>query len=152
MDQTFFDDIATYKAACVKLEELSAQLKPWVDYKDQLVAYIIARHFRDYTTGIHTVSLPDGSVVEFAKKENVAINEDLLPVVFDKMVGINRVDGVAISDEQVKTLNQLYKLVRWSPALDKRQYDKLPDAAKAIFEHALRRTPAKPSLTLKDKS
>lgn len=152
MDQAFIDDIAKYEQACASIEALMEPLKPWTQYREQLTQYIVAKYFRDYTTGRHPFALPDGRIVEFERKENVAVNEDLLPIVFDEMIGSqNKPEGVPYTDDQVRALHQLHKLVRWTPALDKRQYDKLPEDAKRIFDKALTRTPAKPGFTVKAK-
>lgn len=150
MNQEFITDLAQYDAALTQIAELSALVKPWTEYKEKLVQYMLAKYFGAYGPGKHTISLPDGRTVEIVKGENISINEDLLPIVFDQMIGAaNRPEGVPYTVEQGKALQQLHKLVRWTPVLDKRQYDKLPEDAQDIFEQALTRSSSKPTFTVK---
>jgi hypothetical protein len=151
MNQEFLTDIEALRNAQSKVAELSESAKPWRDYAAQMVNYIIAKHFPNYTRGTHTVSLPDGATVEYENGENVAVREEMLPIVFDQMIGATeRPDGVPYTNEQVAALNQLHKLVRWKPSLDKRQYDKLPEDKRKLFDAALQKTPATPKITVKD--
>lgn len=150
MNADFITDIEQLRLAQKMCSDLSESAKPYITYRDHMIDYVIAKHFRDYAVGMHPVSLPDGTLVEFDKGENVAVKEELLPVVFDQMIGATeRADGVPYTDEQVAALNQLHKLVRWKPALDKRQYDKLPPDKRELFDQALQRSLAKPKINIK---
>lgn len=151
MDQEFLTDIETLRNAQLKVAELSEAAKPWKDYTSQLVQFIVAKHFADYKPGKHPVSLPDGSIVEYDNGENLAVREEMLPVVFDQMIGATEQPyGTPYTDDEVAALKQLHKLVRWRPSLDKRQYDKLPEDQRKLFDRALQRTRATPNITIKD--
>lgn len=151
MNNEFLQHVAQLADTDAQLTQLAAQLKPWAEYREKLVQFIIATHLRDYRNGSHTFALPDGRTVEFEKGESVKVLEEHLPLVFDCMINAqDRPEGVPYTDEQVRALHQLHKLVRWAPSLDKRQWDKLSDESKALFEPALLRTPSKPSLKIKD--
>lgn len=150
MDQDFLADIESLRNAQAKVDELSTAAKPWKDYASQLVAYIVAKHFRDYAVGKHPVSLPDGSRVEFEKGENVAVKEELLEVVFNRIIEErNTLTDTDLAPAEVAALKQLHKLLVWKPQLDKRAYDKLPKFAQNIFDEALQRTLATPKITIK---
>lgn len=151
MNDDFLADVVKITEARDKLAEYAVAAKPWADYRDAMIEYIIARYLSAYVVGKHTIALPDGTALEYDNGENIAVKEEMLPVVFDQIIGATeRANGEPYTDVQMAALNKLHKLVVWKPSLSKRDYDKLPDDAKALFDQALQRTRAKPKLTLKE--
>lgn len=153
MNQEFITDIESLRNAQTELAKLAELAKPWKDYSDKLVEYIVAKYFREYPYGKHPVALPSGALVEYEKSENVAVKEELLEVVFNQITDARKAldaNEVQLTPSELAAVNGLHKLVVWKPGLSRRDYDKLPKFAQDIFEQALQRTLAKPKITIKE--
>lgn len=130
-----------------QLEETKATARQWREYEQNYRSYMVTKYFSQVGVGKTTVALEEGASIVCEKALNYKVLEQNLNAVFDLMIGAqDRADGTPYTAEQMEHSARLHKLVKWKPELNLTEYKKLTPEERAIFDNALVKSPATPTL------